>query len=880
MNIPIPDFSMVMLVGVTSSGKSTLAQRHFQPTEIVASDQCRAMVADDPNAQQATSAAFELLHFILGQRLRARRLTVIDASNLEANHRHTLLQIAQDHDCPAIAIVLATDLRACLERNALRPDRNIRVSRVRNQHAQLRKSIRGLRKEGFRRTTVLRSQEEIDSATFTRTKPRLDRRELTGPFDIIGDIHGCHQELMQLLETLGYDTSTPAPRHPQGRTAVFLGDLVDRGPGADRVLETVMNMTQEGTALCVAGNHENKLLRHLKGNPVTVSHGLASTIEQLEARPREFREQVQQFLNRLPEHHLLDQGRLAVAHAGILEEYQGRISSRIRNFCLYGQTNGETDEWGLPVRQDWALQYRGPTTVVYGHTPVDQPHWTNNTINIDTGCVFGGSLTALQYPEKELVSVPAARTWYEPVRPDPAPPQEAVTQAAPEDNPHSQNGLPPPAHPDSPQGTVDPASITQAAPAPLTALHLPDVTGRQQIQTRLRGHVNVDDRHMAAALETMSRFAMDPRWLVYLPPTMSPSQTSDLPGLIEHPREALEQYRQDGVQQVICQEKHMGSRGIVILAQDPSVLQRKFGVHTPHPGAAYTRTGRRFFTDPGMEQQFFDRARQAAGTAGLWDRLDSEWVLMDCEIMPWSLKAHWLVRNDYAPTGTAAVNTLEQTRALLLQAAQRGVEVDSLVQNTQARLQAAQGFRKAYRNYCWDTASLDQVRVAPFHILAGENRVFSDHDHAWHLDTADSLHQADPGLFQSTDRCLVDLSDPQQEQDATQWWHSITQQGAEGMVVKPLQFLPQGQHDHVQPAVKVRGPEYLRIIYGPEYDLPGNIERMRRRGLHGKRSMALREFALGLEGLSRFVENEPLHRVHQCAFAVMALESEPVDPRL
>ena len=875
MNIPIPDFSMVMLVGTTSSGKSTLARRHFQPTEIVASDDCRAMIADDPNAQQATSAAFELLHFILAQRLRARRLTVVDASNLEANHRHTLLQIAQDHDCPTIAIVLATDLRTCLARNSQRSDRNIRVGRVRNQHAQLRKSIRGLRKEGFRRTTVLRSQQDIDSATFTRTKPRLDRQELTGPFDIIGDIHGCHQELLQLLTQLGYDTSTPAPQHPQGRTAVFLGDLVDRGPGTDQVLETVMNMTQQGTALCVAGNHENKLLRHLKGNPVTISHGLASSIEQIQARPQEFQKEVQHFLDRLPEHYLLDTGRLAVAHAGVLEEYQGRISGRIRNFCLYGQTNGETDEWGLPVRQDWALDYRGPTTVVYGHTPVDQPHWTNNTINIDTGCVFGGSLTALRYPERELVSVPAARTWYEPIRPDTQQHQENSSQEARQDVP-GQNQQPAQGE----TATADSAGVTPDNPAPPTALHLADVTGGQQVQTRLRGQVHVDGKHMAAALENMSRFAMDPRWLVYLPPTMSPGQTSDLPGLIEHPREALEQYRQDGVQQVICQEKHMGSRGIVILAQDPSVIQRRFGVHTPDPGTVYTRTGRRFFTDPSMEQQFLQRARQAADDAGLWDRLESDWVLMDCEIMPWSLKAHWLVRNSYAPTGTAAVNTLEQTQALLLQAAQRGIKVTDLVQNTQARLQAAQGFRQAYRNYCWDTSSLDQVRVAPFHFLAGEKQVFSDQDHAWHLSAADSLHQADPGLFQQTGRRTVDLSDPNQEEEATRWWTDITQQGGEGMVVKPLEFLPQGRHDHVQPAIKVRGPEYLRIIYGPEYDLPGNIERMRRRGLHGKRSMALREFALGLEGLSRFVDNEPLHRVHQCAFAVLAMESEPVDPRL
>ena len=417
MHIPIPEFSLVLMVGPSSSGKSTFAKRHFSETEIVASDDCRARVSDDPNSQRSTTDAFDLLHFITRTRLRNRRLTVVDATNLQTKHRKGLQDIAKENDCPTTVIVMATPLNTCIQRAKSREDRPVEERTIHKQHRLLRQSSRQLKKEGFRWTHVLNTPEEADETTIERTKPRIDRRDDHGPFDIIGDIHGCHQELAMLLNKLGYQDENGVPTHPEGRKAVFLGDLVDRGPAADRVLETVMDMTRSGTALCVSGNHENKLLRSLRGNPVQISHGLATTLEQLEARPPEFKEKVQDFLPGLTEQYLLDDGNLAVAHAGVLELYQGRTSGRIRSFCLYGQTTGETDEWGLPERHDWAAEYRGRTTVVYGHTPVSEPRWVNNTINIDTGCVFGGSLTALRYPERELVSVPALQTYYDAIKP-------------------------------------------------------------------------------------------------------------------------------------------------------------------------------------------------------------------------------------------------------------------------------------------------------------------------------------------------------------------------------------------------------------------------------------------------------------------------------
>ncbi len=858
MNLEIPELCLVVLVGPSGSGKSTFAARHFKSTEVVSSDACRAMVADDPNDQAATPDAFALLNYIASTRLRAGRLTVIDATSVQPQARKSLVELAREHDCLPVAIVLNMPESVCLARNRDRDDRNFGDHVVRRQVQQLRRSIRGLRREGFRYIYVLDTPEDADAATIERTPSWTNRQHETGPFDIIGDVHGCFDELVALLERLDYRIEPTgvggsggagfSVDHPQGRKAVFVGDLVDRGPGVANVLRLVMSMVADGTALCVAGNHESKLVRKLKGRNVQVSHGLAESMAQLELEPPEFQQQATQFMDRLISHYVLDGGNLVVAHAGMKEEYQGRASARVRDFCLYGETTGETDELGLPVRADWAAGYRGIATVVYGHTPVTEPTWLNRTINVDTGCVFGGRLTALRYPENELVSVAAARVYYEPVRPLGSDAEDAGRVTATDD---------------------------RAA----NLLDIDDVIGKRVVSTRLRGNVTVREEQAAAALEVMSRFAIDPRWLVYLPPTISPCETSKLPGLLEHPAEVFDYYRSNGVSSVVCEEKHMGSRAVVVAGRDAEAIQRRFGIPSDSAGVCYTRTGRRFFDDPVLERQFLERVRLACAKSGLWDDLETDWAVLDCELMPWSMKAQELLREQYAAVGTAAETGLSSAQALLHQAEARGVDVGEILPSVNERLRLAKLYRDAYGRYCWRVASLDDIRLAPFHLLASEGTVHTDKDHLWHLDIAARLRQADAELFRETGHKAVELNSGA-EDDAIQWWEELTGAGGEGMVVKPVSFITTGKRGLVQPAMKCRGSEYLRIIYGPEYTLPDNLERLRRRGLSTKRSLALRELALGLEGLQRFVDREPLYRVHECAFAVLALESEPVDPRL
>jgi polynucleotide kinase-phosphatase len=857
MKVSIPELCLVALIGPSGSGKSTFAATHFMPTEVVSSDACRAMVADDSNDQAATPDAFALLNFITATRLRAGRLTVIDATSVQMQARKSLVELAREHDCLPAAIVLNIPEALCLARNESRPDRQFGARVVRQQASQLRRSIRGLKREGFRYVYVLNSPEEVAAVTIERVPLWTNRQNEKGPFDIVGDVHGCFEELVLLLERLGYQLAARvgadgetgySVTHPEGRKAVFVGDLVDRGPGVTNVLKLVMSMVEDGVALCVAGNHESKLVRKLRGRNVQISHGLAESLEQLEEESPAFRETATRFLDGLISHYVLDGGELVVAHAGMKVEYQGRASARVRDFCLYGETTGETDEWGLPIRANWAADYRGRAMVVYGHTPVAEPAWLNRTINVDTGCVFGGKLTALRYPEQELVSVPAARVHYEPMKP----------LAEPVPNGHS--------------------------PAPGEArttnlLDIDDVLGKRIVETRLRGNITVREENSAAALEVMSRFALDPRWLVYLPPTISPCDTSKLPEMLEHPAEVFTYFRNNGVSRVVCEEKHMGSRAIVVLGQDAEVIGRRFGITGEGIGTCYTRTGRRFFEDHDLETQFLERVRSAFTNAGLWEELGTDWAVLDCELMPWSVKAQELLREQYAAVGAAARSSLSGAKALLRQTAARGIDIGGAMQSVEERLRLAELYSDSYGRYCWPVTSLADIQLAPFHLLMSEGQVHTDRDHSWHMNMAARLSQADPALFKETQHMVVNLTAPD-EIDATRWWEDLTGNGGEGMVVKPLNFIATGQRGLMQPAVKCRGAEYLRIIYGPEYTLPDNIERLRNRGLSAKRSLAIREFALGVEGLQRFVEGEPLYRVHECAFAVLALESEPVDLRL
>ena len=663
MKLAIPELSLVALIGPSGCGKSTFAAKHFLKTEVISSDFCRGLVSDDENDQASTKDAFDVLHFIVRKRLALRRLAVVDATNVQQEARKPLVAIAREYHAVAVAIVFRLPEELCRERNRGRPDRDFGAHVVRQQHQQMRRSIRGLEREGFRYIYVLNSPEQVESVQIERQPLWTNLRHEHGPFDIIGDVHGCFDELMELLGKLGYDVhgdSTDgrsyAVGNPAGRKLVFLGDLVDRGPNSPGVMRLVMSVVRSGAGFCVAGNHDVKLSRALKGRNVQVTHGLAESLEQLGNESDDFKREVAEFIENLRSHYVLDEERLVVAHAGMKEEMQGRASRVVREFALFGETTGETDEFGLPAL-------------------------------------------------------------------------------------------------------------------------------------------------------------------------------------------------------------------------------KRFRIPEPASGIVYTRTGRPFFDDPAMQEELLGRVRLAVDAAGLWDELGTDWLCLDCELMPWSAKAQELLRQQYSAVGAAGRAALSEASATIRQAAKRIGGLGELANRYGEKVEAVNRYAAAYREYCWQVNSVDDLRLAPFHLLASESAVHIDKNHEWHTRTLASICKKDAMLL-PTPFETVDVTDADSEAKAVGWWEELTGRGGEGMVVKPLDFVVKRSRGLAQPAIKVRGRDYLRIIYGPEYTLPENLERLRARGLSHKRSLAVREFALGIEALERFVRREPLYRVHECVFAVLALESEPVDPRL
>ncbi|HEV2239211.1 MAG TPA: AAA family ATPase [Ktedonobacterales bacterium] len=413
--IQVPVDALVVLIGSAGTGKSTWAARHFEPTQIVSSDACRAAVADDPADQGASHDAFRLFNQIVHDRLKRGLLTVADSTALAAGARRDLLNHAADFGRPAVAVLFDLPLELASAWNGQR-ERQVPLAALLTHNKLMRQSTVDIPGEGFSAIYVLRTAEDLEAASvhIGRLRPERDRP----PFDVIGDVHGCVEELRALLLRLGYARGPAGWAHPEGRRAVFVGDLVDRGPSSVGVLELVLAMLAADQALLVAGNHDNKFMRWLMGRPVRIAReGLATTIEEGNSLPAEERQRLWQrvlpVLAAAPGYLLLDGGRLVVTHAGIQDGMLGRWNRRIASFCLYGDVVG-VDAHSRPLRRDWAaLRVAGEAAplIIYGHTVVDELRWVNATLDLDTGCVFGGQLSALRYPEMELVSVPAKRAY-------------------------------------------------------------------------------------------------------------------------------------------------------------------------------------------------------------------------------------------------------------------------------------------------------------------------------------------------------------------------------------------------------------------------------------------------------------------------------------
>lgn len=886
--IVIPDASLVVLVGPTGCGKSTFAAKHFKPTEILSSDVYRRVVADE-EANAASADAFAVMKVIATKRLNRGLVTVLDATHVQAGALDYAMTTARE--CYAQVNIIAFNFpeRVVRERAGSRSDRTVPMHVLDRHLRQMRVTVKQLRKMRFGKVRLYTDPTIVDTLKVERRKSVCDYRNWTGPFDIIGDVHGCYEELIDLLVKLGYMPVSYNPpmsvdpayypetklvnsgpvevywTHPQGRKVIFVGDLFDRGPYPVKAFDLARMMVRHGQALFVAGNHEDRLPRKLNKKradawlkePAALTHGLETTLLALLGEPEEDLRKRLAFIRDLPPHVVLDNGSLIVTHAAVREDMLFKNTEPVRKFCQHGPVvPGAEDEFGLPVRIDWAKDYKGRARIVYGHYHVGEPRIENNAICIDTQAPSGGKLTAYRYPEDDFVSVPAKQCYYV----DPA--YEAQQKKAAEE---------------AAQG----AGVRKAYRDP-DLLDIKTLIEERQVFTDLAGVVFWRPNEAAAALEQLSRSGVDPKWLIYLPPTMSPCETAPVESpYLEHPYEAFNYFKTRGVKEVVCEEKHMGSRMIVVACRDEEVAKRRFRV-PGGVGVCYSRLGRPFFRNPEVERQAVDAVREGMTKAGLWDELKTDWICLDGELMPWNAKAVDLLRNQYGATGASGEAILKSARDLLLRANDRGVPVIDIANRTADRLYAVRQFTRAYETYCWPVNGFSGLTYAPFHIMATEGAVHSDKDHGWHLyNTSRMMFAGSEHPFLYGTRSLkvsVENAD-----EAVHWWdNNCTLRGSEGMVVKSFDFIP-GKDDRqkpIQPMLKCRGAEYLRIIYGPEYLIPGNLDRLRSRSTGRKRDLAIKEFALGLEGLKRFVQKEPLLKVHQCVFGILAMECEPVDPRL
>ena len=410
MILSFPPVCLIVLVGASGSGKSTWAARHFRASQIVSSDQCREMVVDNAASQSANDDAFALFHQWIALRLKNRRLTVADSTALKPGARDRLIELAHTARVPVHIVAFDVPLDEAIRRDASRPNRSVGEKVVTRHCATLEQALRELPKDTRLSGVHLLTPEQMDTVTVQTTPGAVS----APAFDVIGDVHGCLGELKTLLEKLGYGTDDT---HPEGRVPVFVGDLADRGPDSPGVLRFVCDLVARDKALFVPGNHDDKLFRMLQGGKVQRTHGLDLTEEQLLGMPEKERERltldILAYLAPQPVHLVLADGKLAVAHAGIRDDMLGQSSDFITRFTRFGDVRGFAPD-GMPIRHDWAAERANGedgALICYGHTPQDELQFVNNTVNLDGGCVFGGFLAALRFPEHELVTVPAERVY-------------------------------------------------------------------------------------------------------------------------------------------------------------------------------------------------------------------------------------------------------------------------------------------------------------------------------------------------------------------------------------------------------------------------------------------------------------------------------------
>ncbi|WP_079508747.1 polynucleotide kinase-phosphatase [Mesobacillus jeotgali] len=863
MRIALPHTGIVLLVGPSNSGKTTLLKRwqeqgKIAPSEVVSSDQFRELVSDKefvdwrniPKEEAdilfdeysiISKEAFEMMDSLIRTRCRLNKLTLVDATHLQPDDRKRYIAMARESHVPIVSIVLDVPEKVLLERDEQRANPRSK-RRIKQQYQVFTREKRFMKKEGIRSIYFVK---EVDEIELTRRSHPLEL-EVGAGIDIIGDIHGCYDEMIELLEKLGYKKDNEdLYLHPEGRRFLSIGDVMSRGPQSLRSMIFFYRHVEKGLAYMIDSNHGWKIARWLDGKKVTLSHGDEKVEQEFWQYEEEYgaeaasewRFMLKDFLLKSPSHYILKKNGIPTvvcAHAGIKDEYIGKQSPEVSDFCRYGDTDG-FNEKGKPVRKDWFIGHQTSQLIVWGHDPKPQPLKINNSLNIDQGAVFGGNLTAFRYPEKQIVSVKAREDY-----------------SGADDNP-----------------------LHEWERKRLNQPNIGKFLQGYSVLTDEFGEIAVPAETVKPAIDTVSHYTIPIEQLLYIPPTMSPTPApSPLEQYLEHPAEAIRYYRSNGIEKMVAEKKHMGSRGILLLFKDHEAAKKHVGAETL--GVIYTRTGRRFF-EKELEEEIIHKLNDDLHSHEYFARHQTDYVLLDAEIMPWNLKAKELISKQYAHVAENAIMDRSVMYEKLAEAAKDKEDFMRWLKEYDEKLTNAKEFAEVFQGYCWDVVTLDDIQIAPFHVLAHSDMTFFNETHEWHMKMNHQFAHCS-SLFVTTEYKIIDS--PASEAEVIEWWEKITKDGHEGIVIKPERYIARSKGQLLQPAIKVRGSKYLKIIYGMDYLQPENLIRLKKRNTGKKQKLALKEFALGIEGIHRFVNKESIERVHECVLATLAMEQDRVDPRL
>lgn len=867
---------IIVLCGPSSAGKTTFTNKFFPHVKALRSEEFRILLQDTNEKKtvpsqvehdtdyerldrvnytdygEVSEGAFSLMKEALKLRAKKNKLTVIDATNLLPSDIFSYITIAKEQHVPISLAFFKLPLETILEQNQKREQPESEI-RIRKQYSSLKRIIRKFDSERKLK------KYNVHKAHYINSLEELEVEVLENPFvipleqglDVLGDGHGLLESRLQLFEKLGYVRSEDGLyRHPNNRKFVYLNDEASRGSlpvesekyGKYPSIAMMVSMkrhVEEGLAYAVDSNHNFKIWQWLKGKQVQMQNGNETVVEEFEAFEQEYgeektsalKEELGLFLQSLPSHLIVeDRGvqRAVIVHGGIKDEYIGKDTLPIRDYCRFGDRK----------KREWKKEHRNKMLIVWGHEVHLASFEDNNTLNIDSGGYCGHFLTALRYPEMELVQEKVMKSFV----PD-------------EENPILQQQ----------KKRFNPPSYTK---------FLEDFE-----VTTAHGKVFASKKYTKEALEFASTRMDRMEHAFYIPPTMSPTPTtSELADFLEHPKEAFEYYREKGVSHVVCQKKHMGSRAYITLYKTEEVAKEYTNIKTL--GKILSRNSAPFFKKD-VEEKVVKQLHE--DLQPYFEKNQTDFILLDCEIMPWNLKSAGLIRAQYGLTSNVAIHTRELHIQRLQEFQEnRNVLVTEELQDAEKKLDNAKRFHKAFTYYCWDSDvhKLEGIQIAPFHVLAFSKGANFNKTNEWHMKQAQELSTLS-SLIVPTEYKLIDLDKEEEVEEATNWWLEMTKQGHEGMVMKPLDFLSYDENEElIQPAIKIRGREYLRIIYGMDYLEEENLGFHKTRSASKKMKNAIQEFTLSLESMTRFLQKDTVERVHEVIIAALSHANEPMDPRL